>query len=494
MKRRFLLPVFFLSLFLLAAVGLFASGKKEETAGKPPINSEWVLCITSPDVSDLPVERQITGNMAVNNLAGALRNVSFRKRGDEEAAYYEDYAWVTSRAAAAKALAAKRSERDLLIYKGDKNWKYRKNLKTVDEAILKLEDDLALIDSVSPAVERRPLFRLVDVNNKGTFPPPPAKGDEYRFCTNQKADAFLVSSLSEYHGRIYFSLKMYTLFTRSFSYEDSVLFSSDDLSAALNEVSGRLAAAIAETLQSGLIVHAAPEDVNVAIDGSFAAKGEMYSYSPGTVNVEVYGDNYQGVSLPVELKSGEISELFIDLTPVGMAAFNINVPGRPGSKVFLGSRYAGETPLSLELPKAEYVYISVETPEGEIGSMVYRDSSYVKGSAQFMRTDAGVSADFITKMPVSPEEKKVEKARRGFYWAYGAFWLILPAASLTANYAKTYMGTKDYYPVWSGVRIGANAVWGSALAVTLFQMVRYLYHSGGDSTPLVRVPEPEAKQ
>ena len=336
------------------------------------------------------------------------------------------------------------------------------------------------------------MFRLTDANNNEIFPNPPAGADEYRFCTGQKADAFLVSSLSEYHGRTYLYIKMYTLYTNSYSYEDSVLFSYDDLSGALAEIAGRLAVAIAETHQSGVIVHASPEEAMVVIDGSFEPKGEVRAYSPGVVDIDVRSDNYMPVSVPLELNAGEIAELFIDLTPMGLAAFNVNVPGHPGSKVFLGSRYAGDTPLSLELPKSEYIYISVETPEGEVGSMVYRDNNLVRGSAQFVWTDGRGSADLNTKLPVNAEEKRVDRARRGFYWAYGAFWFILPASILTAGYAKTYMYSEDYMPKWYTIRIAANALWGSALGVTLFQMFRYLYYSGGDSTPIVRVPKTEA--
>ena len=114
MKSRLLVNVFSLLILLFIHGGLSAFGKKE-TVENMPVNTEWTLCITAPDVSGLPVTRQITGDMAARNLARALKDLSFRQRGEEESAYYRDYAWVTSRATAAKALAAKRSERDLLV-------------------------------------------------------------------------------------------------------------------------------------------------------------------------------------------------------------------------------------------------------------------------------------------------------------------------------------------------------------------------------------------
>jgi len=449
--------------------------------------------------------------MVVRSLVDVLENVDYRLRGEEESAYYRDYTWTNSRAAAAKALQAKRNERDLLLYRGEPSWRYRKNLKTVDEAIVKLEEALAEIDTLAPVVEGKPVFTLSDRNRSGTFPPPPKEGEEYRFCIDQKADAFLVGSLSEYHGRIYLDIKVYTLHTRSYSYEDNVLFSPEDITGgAMDEITSRLAAAVSGTLPSGILVHATPPDAMVLIDGSFAGRGttEIHTHSPGQAEIAVRADNYFPVSVPLELNAGELAELYIDLTPLGLAAFEATVPGSPASRVYLGCLYVGETPLTLQLPRTQFAYISVETPEGRIGSMIYRDNNIVRGSANFVRfddtPDGGGTAAFSTKVPVSPEEKRVDAARQSFYRTYGAFWIILPTALITGGIARSYIdahnnhvASPDYDPnsskakkiydramIGSTVYYTAQGVWVAALGVTIFQIVRYLYVSGADSTPL----------
>ena len=487
MKSRLLSIVFFLLIFSCLDAELFAFGKKEAES-VPPVNTEWILCVTAPDVSGLPLTRQITGDNVARNLVRDLQHLSFRKRGGEEAAYYEDYAWVTARAAAAKAISTKRAERDLLVYKGNQQWKYRKDLKAADEAILKLEEDLAKIDAASPVAEAEPLFKLAETNNNGTFPALPVEGYEYLFCKEQKIDAFLASSLSEYHGRTYLNIKMYTLYSRSFSFEDSVLFSSDDISAAFGEISGRLTEAIAAINQAGVIVYASPEDAIATIDGSYAAKDEIHDHSPGTAEVAVRSDHHVPVSLSLELNAGELAEIFINLTPMALAAFEADVPGKPGSKVFLGSQYVGETPLSLELPASGHVYISVETPEGEIGTMIYRDNQLVRGSAEFVQKDGSGIASFGTSMPASAEEKRVAKARKGFYISYGIFWFVLPTSIMVSGHAKTYMKQGDE-PWRNPYYATAQVAWMTALGVTISQIVRYLYVSGRDATPIVRVPE-----
>ena len=516
MKRNI---CFFLFLvFYSSCTGLFAFGKKDLPADKGPVNSDWTICITAPDVSSLPLTRQITGDAVVRNLAKSLQNLDFRIRGEEESAYYQDYAWTKASADAARALDTKRRERDLIVYRGDPKWKYRKNIKSVDADILKLENTLAEISAKAPLVESKPLIKLMEGNKSGTFPSPPAEGGEYRFCTEQKADAFVLCSLAEYHGRLFLNVRMYTLYTRSYTFEDSILFSSDDFGSAMDEISVRLAMVISGSLPAGLVIHASPEAAIVAIDGSFTARDEMHMLPQGTADISVRSDNYVPLSVPLDLKAGEIAEMFVDLTPIGLAAFEANVPGKPGSKVFLGGLYVGETPLSLELPRSEYMYISVETPEGEIGSMAYRDNSFLKGSAQFIQADGGGSASFNTKLPVSAEEKRVDRARRGFYWAYGAFWFILPASILLVSHANSYINEYNYamayynshnsYPfdaktmdkvtsranTWNYIRIGAHITWGAALGVTFFQIFRYLYVSRTDATPILKVqPKEEEK-
>jgi hypothetical protein len=515
MKKR-LFTVSLLLIFLLAGAGLSASGKKEAGEEPRPVNAEWILCVTEIDTSGLPLYRQMMGEAAARSLAAAVSKQRLRFRGEEESGYYRDYAWAKSRANAAKALQAKREERDTLVYRGDPAWKYRKNLRTADEAILKLEGDLAKIDASAPAVEMTPALRLSDSNSRGVYPRPPEPGSEYRFCGDQKADAFLAGSLSEYYGRIYLSVKMYTVHTLSYSFEEYILFSSADMNEAMDEISVRLAAAAAGTEPSAVTVHAAPPDAMTLIDGVYAGTGGIHYRSPGEAEIAVRADNHYPASFSLRLNAGELAELFINLSPLSLAAFEAGVPGGPGSRVYLGSLYMGETPLTLNVPETGFSYISVETPEGGVASMVYRDNSLVKGGAQFVRREENGSligsAVFNPAAPVNPEEKRVERARRDFYTAYGVFWFILPASLITAGIAQTYIYANNYvmaYGLYDNekrrniydnavtgqyVQGAAYGIMGAALGVTFFQIFRYLYASGGDATPIVKSAPPRTEQ
>jgi hypothetical protein len=495
------------ALLLLSAFSqAFASGKTE--AAPEPLNKEWTLCITAFDVSGLPPSRQILGEVLVREISESLKNVERRFRSGTEAGYYKDYAWSKSRAEAAKALQAKRTERDMLIFRGEPDWRYRKNLKAAEDQILDLEAKLKEIEAAVPEVSGEPVFKLSDANNSGAPPAPPKEGGEYRFCASQKADALLTGKVSEFYGRIFVSLKMFTLYTRSYSWEDSIIFSSEDLNEAVDELSGRLVAAVSETLPAVIAVHAEPEDAMVLINGTFAGLGEVSprERSPGKAEIEAFAENRVPAKVDTELNAGEMTEVFIDLPPLSLSAFSVTVPGSPGSSVYQGSLFRGYAPLSLELPRDQFAYISVEAPSGETGSAVYLSDRIVRGNAEFVREEKNGEEEnlaFTTRLFPSPEEKRVEKARRAFYTSYGIFWFALPAALLTAAISSSYIDAYNYSGnsavydkaiTGSYATIGGYATMGVSLAGTFFFIFRYLYYSGSDSAPLARFPDQEAER
>ena len=506
MKSR----IFFgMLIFLMAGTELFAFGRKQAEAEKAPLNPEWSLALTAFDVSAMSPSWQTAGDTVTRNFAAVLQNLSFRSRGDEESTYYSSYALAKSVSSAADALARKRTERDLLLFRGDPSWKYESDLKTVDEAILKLEEELAKVEASVPRVEGLPVFRLSEKNRDGTFPEPPKPGFENRFCTDEKVDAFITGKLSEYYGRIYLEIKLYTRYTGSYSYEDRVLFSSEDFNQALVEISDRLAARISEIVPSALLVRTAPSDAMILLDGAYMGQGEIEvrSHSPGLTELAIHANNHLPVTIPLELKPGEIAEVSINLSPLGRNIFEVNTPDRPGSRVFLGSLYVGETPLTLELPGTQFSYISVETLDGEIGTAIMRNNDMVRGSAQFVRMDEGSGrADMLTSIPVTKEDKRVANTRNNFYTSYGAFWFILPASLLTAGVAGTYIAANNYVTsnnLYAGdaarrERLANSAAFGSvatnaaygimaaSLGVTFWQIFRYITNSNGDSTPINR--------
>jgi hypothetical protein len=476
----------FLGFLACFGAGRASGWGKAEPPGGEERNKEWVLCVTAFDVSALPPARRLIGEVLTRSLLDSLKRVDGRLRRPSEYAYYEEYAWAQSRGEAAKRLAAKRNERDQLAYRGDPGWKYRSGLKTIDADIKKLEEEFARARETVPLIASGPVFKFADSNNGGAFPAPPRTGEEYRFCTGQRADAFLAGAVSEFHGRIYISIKMYTVHTRSFEYEDSVIFSSEDTIAAVDELAGRLVAAASGAEPAFIAVAAKPPEASVVIKGAFAGRGTVppREHPPGEVKVEIFAEDHETVSLPVALTEGELAELFINLEPISRQALTIEVPGKSGSSVYRGALYLGAAPLTFTVPARGYEYLRVETPEGETGIVV------VEGTGA--GTDNPPVFEVKTRMPPGPDEKPVDKARRGFYGAYGRFWFALPVAFILGGIYTAHLdayrrnSTPEMYDQsirYYYLSTGAAVVAGAALTEAFYRIYRYVRTSGENTTP-----------
>jgi hypothetical protein len=475
-----------LTLGLLPAA-VFGRGKTEE-AEKPIHNGEWVLCVTSFDMSALPENRRIVGEVMTRSLVNTVNAVDHRIRISPEYAYYEGYAWNQARLSAARALAARQDERDLLIYRGEPEWRYRRNLKTIDAAIVKLREDLAKVEAEAPLVEQKPVFKFTDGNTAGNFPPPPAVGGEYRFCQGQRADGFLSGEIIEFHGRLYITIRLYAVYTRSFIYEDDIIFSPDDAQAAVDEIAGRLVAALSGSTPAVIAVRAEPEDTLVLINKAFAGRGEIAprEHPPGTVTVSLSADGHIPQTVETELAAGEITEIDAELHPLQLAQVNINIPGESGALVYQGAMYVGEAPLTLRLPVNQFDYVHVETPEGETGRMVFQ----VPG----LREES-MSLSLKTKIPTDPERKRVDRARRAYYWAWGGVWVTAATAWIVSGLKDTSLNAYDIarneemYNKTVGllrVNTGTLIVVGAAVVYDFVQLFRYIYISGRDAAPIKR--------
>jgi hypothetical protein len=498
---------------IFSASSLFAFGKNEEVDDRPVNNGEWVLAITSFDVSSLPRSRRIIGDVILRELVNSLNIVNHRIRVSPEYAWYEGYAWAKSRSTAAKALAAKRDERDLLLFRGDPNWRYRRSLKTLDGDIEKLEAALKKAASQQPLVEAAPSFKLTEVNNTGTFPTPPVADGEYQFCKNQKVDAFLTGSVSEYHGRIYVSLRLYTIYTNSFVYEDSIIFSTDDTTAAVNEISGRLVAVLAGANSAEIAVHTSPGDALVLVNSSFAGRGGISrrEYPPGKVKVEIFAENYETVEAETELISGELTEITVNLQPLNLVPMNISAPGKSGALVYQGALYVGEAPFTLQLPANQLEYVFAETPQGESSKVVFlvnepippmgspREPSPFANIFPKKTRIEGNNIRLQTRVPPPPDPKRVLKVRRQYYRAWAGTWFAGITTwmlyGLATNYSNAYnIGYdsrlsggmyEDANRLQTAFMCGIGVV-SAAVLVEAIQMARYIYTAGDDAPPVVK--------
>ncbi|MDR0315446.1 MAG: PEGA domain-containing protein [Treponema sp.] len=484
--RAVLFAITFPVYALLAVSSLSAAGKAEE-AEQAPLNSDWTLCITAFDTSALPAAQRIIGNVVTRGLVDTLNVIQHRIRVSPEYAYYEGYAWSQAVTAAAKALSAKQDERTLLLYRGEADWRYQRNLKRVDADIARLREEFEKKEAEKPLINNEPEFKITQSNRDGNYPAPPVSGGEYRFCQNQKADAFLTGSIRDFHGRYYVTLRLYALYTRSFVYEDSIIFSADDTAVAVDEIAGRLIAALSGSRPATVAVRTEPEETLVLINRSFAGRGQVETreYPPGKLVVAVSAENYQPEILETDLLPGEHTEISVVLSPLQYGEVNIDVPGRVNVSVYHGALYVGEAPLNLRLPIDQLDYFTVETQRGETAKAVFQTPE---------RPDETYNFSLRTNIPPSTGQKRVNKARNWYYWAWGATWLTGIAAWVSngiytsqneayqRGVIELFEDTQRMYYISTGafITFGVAAVYG------IVQMARYLYTATEDSTPIIK--------
>jgi hypothetical protein len=467
-------------LFLAVSVPVFGKGKTEEET-KEDLNPHWVLCLTSLDVSSLPPAQHIVGDILVRNLMASITDVHHRIRVPDEYGYYKDLAWVRNLEDAGKKLAAKRSERDLLLYKGHPQWRYKNELKALDGEIKTLEEKYKEAEETVMKVANEPVFQLTEENAAGTFPLPPAAGAEYYYCVNKKADAFVSGEVSEFHGRIFLRIRMYTLYTRSFEYEDTFIFSTDDMGLIEEEMAGRLMAAISGAAPAAVSVKTDPENAVILVKERYAGQGDtgIREYPPGPVDVVVFADGYAGAAASVDVAEGELTEMEFKLPPIPETSFDVDFPSHRGAPVYRGALFLGEAPLTIQAPLNQFEYIHAKTPAGDTSAVVFR---------------AGQTGNVVT-LPIPPsalgDPKPLGTSRRKFYGAWTGFWIVLPAAfmlsGITATYknAYTYAGYPDVgksYDIWNGVSTGAWVLFSAAAAYSVYRMIRY-GHTASKSVP-----------
>jgi hypothetical protein len=461
--------------------GLFAGAKAE----KPPVyHDAWALCITSGDVSGLAPARAAVGTVALQTIARNLAAVDRRTRLSDEEAYYRNAVWRAAEREAAKKVADKQKQRDELLFQGNKGWKYRQEVKKRDAELAVLREALAKTKADTPVIEREPRFALITENLSYSFPAPPKAGEEYYFCVQKKVDGFLVSRITELYGRVVLDVRMYSLFARSYTYEDSVIFSTEDMEAALLELSDRIIENASQSPSAGLVVTAEPDNAMITVNDRYAGRGEseLIVRNAGTVSVEVFAEGYRPHSDTVELAPEVLTELSVRLPPLPIAG--ITVGTTEPAVLYRGALYVGETPLALSAPRDNWMSLLAETPDKK------------SASTAFIVNDGA-----IQMKPVEPPgQDAVDKARRSFYGAWGRFWIALPLALVVNGMYSSYVSayntplgertdeefnkTKTLQYA-SGFAIGAAVVFGAEFAARL---VYYVVVSNRERTPLALKP------
>ena len=465
---------------------VFARGKVDEAEVKTQ-NDEWILCITDFDTSSLMPERVAVSGVIMRKLANNLTTINYRTRISSEYTYYEEAAWRLLRSNVTRSLAAKQNERSLLLYRGESSRVYRRNIARVDSEIEKLLMDLEEIDNNAPVINREPVFKLTAGNLENQFPPAPKDGGEYRFCVSQRADAFLEGKITDYHGRFLVTLKLYTLYTQSYVWEDAIVFSHDDLDDVLEDFTQKLLLTLSGNRPAALTVRVEPQDTLVLINRSFVGRGDssVLEYAPGTITVTASAPNYESLTFETELLPGQLTDISINLNPVEEMEIEItgNDKGLPGS-IYQGALYIGETPLMLRLPIRQLEFVEMEAEDDSVGRIVFQ-----------MPDASELNHYFSLQTSIPPRHGRVDTARRIKYWAWGATWFAGITAWITSyaypnmSDAYTQGGTHnqqlfDDASRMYNIHIGSLIALGALAAIDIFLIGRYIYIANKGATSI----------
>ena len=487
MNKKF----YFLIMILFALCAYcYAKGAAQPDEPQPVTqNDNWVLCITEFDALSLPADKVYISGTVIRELAGKMSAIDYRARISPEYVYYEQYAHARERTRAAAALNAKIEERSALIYRGDAGWSYRRNAAKLDAEIESLRAGLMRIENNPPLINSEPSFSLSQLNLENIFPAAPLSGNEYRFCVSQSCDAFLSGSIIDFYGRYFLTVKLYAVYTRSYIWEDSIIFSYDDLEDALSDLSKKLLIMLSGNTPASVTIKTQPDDALILINSSFAGRGETAKtdYAPGSFTVMASAEDHRDMTFEIDLLPGETVDININLNSYeyGNADILTNVQG----SVYHGALYIGESPLTIRLPADSMEYFELLTPDLSRAGLVFNTPL----AANFSQP--------VTMNAAAPLERgKVEKDRASFYWAWGGTWIAGIAAwisyytfmgadaAIKVNYTNPGAADKSFYDnnkIMNNVYIGSLVVAGAAAVYGIYRLIMYIYNSSRDTAPVL---------
>jgi len=472
--------VLFIVLFVIIITQLYGFGSREEDTIQTQ-NNVWTFAITNFDTSGLSADHDNIVNRIKREMVDRLDAIQYRIRISAEYIYYEELALVQARTAASRTIAARMDARSQLVFQGEPNWRFRRNIQRIDNELITLRANLEELENNPPIVNRQPVFNLTSGNRNFVFPEPPSEGTEARFCSSLNIDGFLTGKITDFHGRYFLSLRLYTLFTRSFVWEDSIIFSLNDINEAIDELTQGLVLVLSGSNPATVIVRTEPQDALVLVNRAFAGIGgtDIIEMQPQTITVTASAPYHESITLEAELFQDELTIINLSLAPVRFVEVDIGADFE--GRIYHGALYVGQPPLTLRLPVGQFEFIEFESDD-RVGSVVFQ-------TPENPHVPVAISID--TRIP--PPSGTVDRERRRFYTAWGITWLTGIAAWL-ANY--TFQETNNAFihspteelrrrnDLAFTVSLGTYVAVGAAAVYTIFRGFRYIRAANRPSTPV----------
>jgi hypothetical protein len=227
------------------------------------------------------------------------------------------------------------------------------------------------------------------------------------------------------------------------------------------------------------------------------------------VLVEIFASGYESAQGEAELKSGELTDITVNLQPQELGPVSIESGEGTGLSVYLGAAYIGETPLTLALPLNRLEHIYAESPQGEAVELVFpvRPPGTTSLQNWFSRNQFGGifgrksyledNKLILYTKPLPMGDSRVDKARQRYYWAWGGTWLTgIAAWMLYGSYQSQYDSLTyssnpstamfDSATQANYLAIGGIGLVSLAVLVEFIQMGRYIYTASEDAPVMIK--------
>ncbi|MCA1950055.1 MAG: PEGA domain-containing protein [Treponema sp.] len=459
-------------------------GSAEQIKPEPQAEKQnAVIYVCDIDVSQLPSEQKIAGRRLRNEFLHILGQIQRRKRSSEEILLYRDSLWEELKARAAKSLTEARNSRDTLFFKGYSENTYKKELIKIEASIRDLEKNYTAVQNNPPNIAERVQLSLHKDMADGNFKNAPAAEERKKFCTEQGIDFLLVSSLRELYSRWILTYSLYRAVDDTVIYTDTFAFSPEELGSILSLLASSLYETLSGEPAGAIQIIAKPENSEIAINEKIMGKGNtsVIEGPPEVLSVQITHPAYFPAEFTIARRSNELSIGSIALTPMAQHALRLEMQNKENLSLYVNGLYRGNTPLDISLPAGNYV-LQIVKNEGE---------TEIQSKPFVLESKDGLVS--LSENDVQSRGKQtVEQARKGFYGAFGRFWLALPAAFLLSGITDTYInaynlsGNRDLINPATTFYYSSQGAWvvtGIFLIESLFRLGFYVYSaSNGAST------------
>jgi len=405
------------AVILASVAGFPIRGYALDTAAGIPADSRttWIVGFATFDTVELPDEFAYLAASIPQLLLGDLQAVTTHSLSSRERQATARSVLDAAVADAGKKLSALVSQRDQLLFSTSDAVTIPTQYQAVDAQISVARRNLdflqGLTESVVPIAAQKPI-RFWSGHQEGKLLPSPAQRPA-ALAGSDSLDTIVFGTVTYQAGLAYLDIYGYDRALDLVDYHKSYAGRPEELYDWVNFAADELAGYLLGRDWANLTVQTAPVSAAIRFDGVLVGYGKasLKYVAPGDHVVSVAEAGYPSTDRTVKLQPSRSDSLTIPLgEPTGGTTRIDSIPD--AADVYVGSLWAGRTPLSVPLP--------IQPEEVRISKKGYLDSDFLlspAGPVSISRTLMSASIDW---------SKEIQARRDRFYTHLGWFLLAVP--------------------------------------------------------------------